>query len=69
MRALLLGWKQETRSMLLGRKTYEVFAPRWPYAPQDDPLAPLLNAMPKFVASRTLKKLDWNNATLVDDTT
>ena len=67
MRALLLGWNQETESMLLGRKTYEIFAAHWPYAPQDDPIAPLLNTMPKFVASRTLQKLDWNNSTLVDE--
>jgi dihydrofolate reductase len=67
MRSLLGGWNQEAESLLLGRKTYEIFAAHWPYAPKDDPIAPKLNAMPKFVASRTLKKLDWNNSTLVGD--
>lgn len=67
MRALLGGWNQQAESLLLGRKTYEIFAAHWPYAPKDDPIAPKLNAMPKFVASRTLKRLDWNNSTLVGD--
>lgn len=67
MRSLLGGWNQEAESLLLGRKTYEIFAAHWPYAPKDDPIAPKLNAMPKFVASRTLKKLDWNNSALVGD--
>ena len=67
MRSLLGGWNQQAESLLLGRKTYEIFAAHWPYAPKDDPLAPKLNAMPKFVASRTLTQLDWNNSTLVQD--
>jgi dihydrofolate reductase len=67
MRALLGGWNQEAESLLLGRKTYEIFAAHWPYTPKDDPLAAKLNAMPKYVASRTLKKLDWNNSTLLGE--
>jgi dihydrofolate reductase len=65
MRAVLGKWNQEAESMLLGRRTYEIFAAHWPYAPKDDPIAPKLNAMPKFVASRTLKKADWNNSTVI----
>jgi dihydrofolate reductase len=67
MRALLFGWNQAAESMVLGRKTYEIFAAHWPYAPKDDPIAPKLNAMPKYVASRTLKKLEWNNSTLLEE--
>ena len=67
MRAILLEWNQQAESMLLGRKTYEIFAAHWPYAPKDDPIAPKLNAMPKYVASRTLKKVDWNNSTLLGE--
>jgi dihydrofolate reductase len=67
MRAILGEWNQKAESLLLGRKTYEIFAAHWPYAPKDDPIAPKLNAMPKFVASNTLKKLDWNNSTLVQE--
>ena len=65
MRALLGEWNEDAESMLLGRRTYEIFAAHWPYAPKDDPIAPKLNAMPKFVATRSLKKLDWNNSTAV----
>jgi len=54
-------------ALLLGRKTYEIFAAHWPYAPKDDPIAPKLNAMPKYVASRRLKKVDWNNSTLLGE--
>ena len=66
MRAVLGEWNQAAESMLLGRRTYEIFAAHWPYAPKDDPIAPKLNAMPKFVASRTLKKPEWNNSTVID---
>lgn len=46
---------------LMGRTTYEGFAPVWPTI--DDPagFAKKLNAMPKFVASNTMQKADWNN--------
>jgi dihydrofolate reductase len=67
MRALLGGWNQAAESLLLGRKTYEIFAAHWPYTPKDDPLARKLNAMPKYVASRTLTKLDWDNSTLLGE--
>ena len=67
MREILGGWNQEAESLLLGRKTYEIFAAHWPYTPKDDPLGGKLNAMPKYVASHTLKKLDWNNSSLLAD--
>jgi dihydrofolate reductase len=54
-------------ALLLGRKTYEIFAGYWPYAPTDDPIAVRLNEAPKYVASRTLDALGWNNSTLLKD--
>jgi dihydrofolate reductase len=50
--------------LLLGRKTYEIFAAHWPHA--DDAMAERLNGARKFVASRTLKSLDWQNSTLLE---
>jgi len=51
--------------LLLGRKTYEIFAAYWPYAKNDDPIAGKLNSAKKYVASTTLGKLDWSNSMLV----
>jgi dihydrofolate reductase len=49
---------------LLGRKTYEIFAGYWPKA-KDNPFADKLNKAKKYVVSKTLKKLDWENSILV----
>ena len=54
--------------LLLGRKTYEIFAAYWPYAKSDDPDGPIagkFNSAKKYVASTTLEKLDWSNSTLI----
>ncbi len=48
--------------MLLGRVTYELFADYWPSAKGPD--ADQMNLLPKFVFSRTLKKVDWKNSRL-----
>lgn len=50
--------------LLLGRKTYEIFAAHWPYA-GDDPMARILNKVTKYVASTTLKELTWANSRLI----
>jgi dihydrofolate reductase len=50
--------------LLLGRKTYEIFAAYWPNA-IDEPGADNLNNAKKYVVSRTLDKVDWNNSTLI----
>jgi dihydrofolate reductase len=53
--------------LLLGRKTYEIFAAYWPYAnTSEDPFAAKLNNAKKYVASKTLTKLDWNNSELIN---
>lgn len=51
---------------LLGRKTYEIFAGFWPSAPDDDQAAAMMNNLPKFVVSTSLKEpLQWSNSTLI----
>jgi dihydrofolate reductase len=55
-------------ALLLGRKTYEIFANYWPAAPEEIPFTGLLNGVPKYVASRTLSgSLAWEGSRLVDD--
>jgi dihydrofolate reductase len=52
-------------ALLMGRRTYEIFAAYWPQAPADDPLGIVLNRLPKYVVSRTLDTVAWTNARLV----
>ena len=50
--------------LLLGRGTYEIFAAHWPY--DEGPIADQLNGTRKYVASRTLDRVDWDNSTLIE---
>ena len=62
----IAGWYEFSDAMLLGRKTYEIFAGSWPNATDPaDEIATALNTRPKFVASRTLDTLSWNNSHLL----
>lgn len=69
----------EPFDLLLGRRTYEIFAAHWPHAGQgarddlggtaseiEDPAARVLNSARKYVASRTLRTVDWNNSVLLE---
>jgi dihydrofolate reductase len=51
--------------LVLGRKTYEIFAAHWPYS--DEPAAAALNGAAKHVASRTLTELTWEGSRLLGD--
>jgi dihydrofolate reductase len=50
--------------LVLGRKTYEIFAAHWPHT--DDPGAEPLNNATKHVASTTLTELEWENSKLIE---
>ena len=52
-------------ALLLGRKTYEIFAAYWPQQPAENPIAARLNGAPKYVASQTLDTLGWANSQLI----
>jgi len=60
------GFDGKDRELVLGRRTYQIFEAYWPYQPPGDPVAQTLNAAKKHVASRTLRRLDWNNSTLLE---
>ncbi len=51
-------------TILFGRATYEYMAGYWPSAPRDE-IADKMNNLPKVVASRTLRKVEWNNSRLI----
>jgi dihydrofolate reductase len=53
-------------ALLLGRRTYEVFAASWPQRGSDVANADWMNNTKKYVASATLKSPEWNNTTVVD---
>jgi len=47
--------------MLLGRRTYEIFAAYWPNQ-RDNPIAKAFNKATKYVVTRSLDQLDWENS-------
>jgi dihydrofolate reductase len=51
-------------ALLLGRRTYDIFAGYWPTAPEENPFTGLLNRVPKYVASRaSAEPLGWQGST------
>jgi len=60
------GIMGSSAALLLGRRTYEEFAPAWSTrTAEDDPGAPFVNESPKYVVSSTLQSADWNNSTIL----
>jgi dihydrofolate reductase len=63
---IMTEWTKRAGAFLLGRKTYEIFAASWTKSTDTaDEIATALNTRPKFVASRTLDKVTWNNSHLL----
>ncbi len=52
-------------ALLLGRKTYDIFAGFWPH--QEDHIGTTFNALPKFVVSESLTKPEWEGTTSVSE--
>ncbi len=52
-------------ALLLGKNTYDTFAGYWPT--QTGVFADPINKMPKYVVSRSLQKVDWNNSHILRD--
>ena len=60
---LALDEALSTEALLLGRRSYEWFAARWPSRRGE--LADRLNSVPKYIVSSTLEHPDWNNSTVL----
>ena len=64
--AAMTGWFEHASAFLLGRKTFQIFSSHWPRVTDPgDPIAGKLNALPKYVASRTLGSADWQNSSIL----
>src|SRR5215207_8591320 len=66
---ILAGW-QGADALLLGHRTYDIFSGYWPTAPEDNSFTALINALPRYVVSRTLTQATWPGTTIlgsVDD--
>ena len=60
---VLLDEALAAEAQLLGRRSYEFLAARWPF--RNGELADRLNSMPKYVVSSTLENPKWSNTTVL----
>jgi dihydrofolate reductase len=57
---------ENTDGLLLGRRTYDIFAAFWPTMPADEPYAKFMNRFQKYIVSTTLSEpLSWENSKLI----
>jgi dihydrofolate reductase len=57
---------QRSTAILLGRRTFEMFAPAWSgRTAEDDPGAPFFNETPKYVVASTAPGVEWSNSTVL----
>jgi dihydrofolate reductase len=69
---VVAGWEEGVGALLLGRRTYEIWAGAWGVWDEDAPgtmgeFTRRYNRVPKYVASRTLTELGWRNSHLLGD--
>ncbi|MEP6833912.1 MAG: dihydrofolate reductase family protein [Gemmatimonas sp.] len=67
---IISEWESKTDALLLGRKTYDIWAKAWGVWDENAPgltgeLTRRYNRVPKYIATRTLTKLDWKNSHLL----
>ena len=68
----IIEWERKTEALLLGRKTYDIWAGAWGVWDEnaeglEGELTRIYNRVPKYVASRTLTELGWKNSHLLGD--
>src|SRR4029079_18053721 len=64
MTRVMPEWMSEPFDLLLGRKTYDIFAAYWPQV-ADDEGGKALNSATKYVASRSRPTLEWSRSVLL----
>ncbi len=65
MREAMAEIFSEPFELLLGRKTYDIFAAHWPYVGEDHPIGSLFNSVTKYVATRSAEPLTWQNSVAI----
>jgi dihydrofolate reductase len=66
MREAIGAVMSSCKALLLGRRTFEMFAPAWSTrTADDDPGAPFFNESPKYVVSATMQSAEWSNSTIL----
>ena len=65
--ASIMASIQRTDALLLGRRTYDIFASYWPFQSPDEPVAGKFASIPKYVVSRTLENPSWADTTVLPD--
>ncbi|MDD5396657.1 MAG: dihydrofolate reductase family protein [Candidatus Moranbacteria bacterium] len=63
--SVMSGFMKMPFDLLLGRKTYDIFASYWPDAKEDGEIKEKFNAAKKYVVSHEAKELAWNNSELI----
>jgi dihydrofolate reductase len=61
----LTSWFERADALLLGRKTWEIWEPYWPLH-DDNELGHIINLLPKYVPSTTLKDPTWQGTHVID---
>lgn len=63
--AAIMSGMNRMDALLLGRRTYDIFAGYWPLREDSNPIADKFNSMDKFVVSRTLDNASWDGTTVL----
>jgi dihydrofolate reductase len=61
----LVSMFERADALLLGRKTWEIWATYWPHHDNGDPVSHGINVLPKYVPSTTLKNPAWENTHVI----
>lgn len=65
--AAIMAGINQMDALLLGRRTYDIFAGYWPLRGNSNPIAEKFNSMDKYVVSRTLEEASWDGTTVLSD--